>query len=246
MYMSKKNIILLFAVLAVAGSMNAQVRPGIKLGYNLGGVMANYLGAAEDLKKTEAGNPSNFQMKSGFQGGLIVDCPISNVFAIQPGARFAMHGFSDKYTNKLDAIRKFSLFYLQIPVYAQYKLNIAEETNLLFQAGPYVEVGLFGRQSYNRNGKSVDLNDAQKKKTFGKDGDIQNALNYGIGAGVGIEFYRFQLMVAYDFGLNQSTLKMENPRTYSGRYHVDMRNHNFSVTLAVIFGRRDPLQNQKD
>ena len=243
--MLKRNIILMCTVVAVAGTMNAQVRPGIKVGYNLSGVMAEYRGdkTLEERSKT-AGDPRNFHMRSGFQAVMVADCPINDAFAIQPGARFAMQWFSDKYTSNGDVIRKFSFFYLQVPVYAQYRLNIAEETNLLFQAGPYAEFGLFGRQSFNRKGKSQDLSDSQKKITFGSGNDIHDAFNYGIGAGVGIEFYRFQLMATYDFGLNNPTFYKKDAK--SATYHVDMRNHNFSVTLAVIFGRRDPLQNQKD
>ena len=243
--MLKRNIILLFTFAAIAASVNAQVRPGIKLGYNLSGVMANYLGGktTEELKKT-AGDPDNFRMKSGFQAGLIIDCPINDAFAIQPGARFAMQGFADKYTSNGDVVRNFSLYYLQVPVYAQYRWNVYEETNVLFQAGPYAGAGLFGRQSFNRKGKSQDLTDSQKKITFGQDNDIQSNFDFGIGAGVGIEFYRFQLMLNYDFGLNQPTFYKKDAK--SATYHIDMRNHNFSVTLAVIFGRRDPLQNKKD
>jgi hypothetical protein len=115
---------------------------------------------------------------------------------------------------------------------------------VLFQAGPYAGMGLFGRQSFNRKGKSQDLSDAQKKITFGSGNDIQKEFDFGIGAGVGIEFTRFQLMLNYDFGLAKPTFYKKDAK--SATYHVDMRNHNFSVTLAVIFGRRDPLQNQKD
>ena len=243
--MLKRNMILLFAFVAITVSIHAQVRPGIKVGYNFSGVMADYLGdkTSEDLKKT-AGDPGNFHMKSGFQAGIIADCPISDVLAIQPGAKFSMQGFSDKYTSNGDVVRAFSLYYLQVPVNVQYRLNVYEETNLLFQAGPYAGFGLFGRQSFNRKGKSQSLSDSQKKITFGSGNDIQNSFDYGVGAGVGIEFFRFQLMLNYDFGLNQPTFYKKDAK--SATYHVDMRNHNFSVTFAVIFGRRDPLQNQKD
>ena len=246
-FMLKRNFIFLVALAAIVGSVNAQVRPGLKLGYNYGGISANYLGREKPNDfSTNAGDPNNFGMKSGFQGGFIADCPINDVWAIQPGARFAMQGFTDRYRNAADNLRTFSFYYLQVPVYAQYRLNFAEDANVLFQAGPYAEFGLFGRQSWSRGGNSQDLNDNEKKKTFGSGNDIQERFSYGLGFGAGIEFYRFQLMVAYDFGLNQSTLKMDNIRTKSGTYHVDMRNHNFSITLAVIFGRRDPLQNQRD
>ena len=245
--MLKRNIVFLFAMLAVVGSINAQVRLGLKMGYNLGGVMADYLGdeSLENLKK-KAGDPDNFHIKSGFQAGFILDCPIDGAISIQPGARFSMQGFSDQYTSNGKAIRKFSLYYLQAPVYAQYRFNVAEETNLLFQAGPYVGYGMFGRQSYTMKGKSQDLTDKQKKLTFGsgKPDDMYKAFDYGIGAGVGIEFYRFQLVAAYDFGLNKVTFDKKDAK--SAIYNVDMRNHNFSVTLAVIFGRRDPLQNIRD
>jgi len=211
----------------------------------LSGVMAGYLGdkIPEELKKT-AGDPSNFHLKSGFHGGLIVDCPINDALAVQPGARFAMQGFADKYTSNGDVIRNFSLYYLQIPINVQYRWNVYEETNVLFQAGPYVGMGLFGRQSFNRKGKSQDLSDSQKKITFGSDNDIQNAFDYGLSAGFGIEYQRFQLTLSYDFGLNKPTFYKRDAKSAS--YHVDMRNHNFSVSFAVIFGRRDPLQNQRD
>ena len=241
--MLNRYFILSFVLVMIAGSVSAQVRPGVKLGYNLSGVIANYTGIPDNNKPEVAGYPDNFHLKSGFQIGMIADCPINDAFAIQPGARFAMQGFNDKYTSNGDVIRRFSLYYLQIPVYAQYKINVAEETNLLFQAGPYAGFGLFGRQSYNRKGKSQDLSDAQKKITFGSGNDIQKSFDWGLGAGVGIEFYRFQLMFAYDYGLNKAAFQKD---AKSGKYHIDMQNHNFSMTLAVIFGRRDPLHNQKD
>jgi hypothetical protein len=243
--MLKRNIILLFALIAVASSINAQIRPGIKLGYNLSGVTANYAEATEE-KTAAAGNPGNFHMKSGFQAGLIADCPINDAWVIQPGVRFTNQGFTDKYTSNGDATRKLALYYLQVPVYAQYRLNIAEETNLLFQAGPYAGFGLFGRQKYTLKGKSKDLGDKQKKITFGSgtSDDIHKAFDYGIGAGVGVEFYRFQFMVAYDYGRYKMTF--DKSEAGSGVYNVTMQNQNLSITLAFIFGRRDPLQNKKD
>jgi len=244
--MSKRFFILLIVFVAIVASVNAQVRPGIKLGYNLGGVVADYAGNNEK-NPYNLGDPDNFHMRSGFQMGMIADCPINEAFAIQPGARFSMQGFSDRYksggTTGSKVTRNFSLYYLQIPVYAQYRWNVYEETNVLFQAGPYFGLGLFGRQSIT-TAKSTSLTDDQKKITFGKGKDIQNAFDYGIGAGVGIEFFRFQFVVAYDYGL--SKMAFDKPKAGSGPYKIDMRNHNLSITLAVIFGRRDPLQNQRD
>ena len=241
-----KRFFFLLVCMTIAGSVGAQVRPGIKLGYNLGGVMADYRGDKTPAElKHIAGDPRNFHMKSGFQGGLFADWPINDALAIQPGVRFAMQGFNDKYTSNGDVIRRFSLFYLQVPVYAQYRLNVYEDVNLLFQAGPYAGVGLFGQQSFTRKGKSQDLSSTQKKISFGNGTrDDIPPLDFGIGAGVGIEFFRFQFVIAYDFGLYTPTFYKKDAK--SATYNVDMRNHNLSATLSFIFGRRDPLQNQRD
>jgi len=244
--MLKRIIFLLFAFTAV---VSAQVRPGLKLGYNLGGVNSEFVGVySYDITgkpspnhPNAAGYPQNFKMISGFQIGMIADCPINDAFAIQPGARFAMQGFIDEYRSGAAHIRRFSLFYLQVPVYAQYRWNVAEETNVLFQAGPYAGIGLFGRQSHNTGGSNQDLDHRNKTINFREDFD--KALDYGISIGAGIEFYRFQLVAAYDFGLNKANFK-KNQTGYL--YNLDMRNHCFSVTLAVIFGRRDPLFSQRD
>lgn len=243
--MLKQNIILLFALIMMVGALHAQVRPGIKLGYNLSGVMADYAGTTK-LNPAAAGYPDNFHMRSGFQAGLIADCPLNDTWAIQPGVRFTNQGFTDKYTSSGKATRRFSLYYLQVPLYVQYRLNIAEETNLLFQAGPYAGFGLFGRQRYSLKGKSRDLTDDQKKITFGNgtSEDIHNSFDYGVSAGVGVEFFNFQFVVAYDYGLYKATF--DKPQAGSGAYHVDMQNHNLSITLAYVFGRRDPLQNKQD
>ena len=249
--MFKKSIILLFALATFAGSISAQIRPGIKAGYNVGGVRAEFLGPPHPDKPNAASQPENFNMRSGFQIGMIADMPINDTWAIQPGARFAMHGFSDKYNDGgatgAKEERKFSFFYLQVPVYVQYRMNIAEEANLLFQAGPYAGFGLFGQQARTRRGATAGLTDDQKKISFGSDptksSDDLQRLDYGIGAGVGIEFFRFQFMVNYDFGLNKAHFrKLSAP----GTYDVNLSNHSISVTLAVIFGRRDPLQNMRD
>ena len=241
--MMKREFIILVALTVLSCSISAQLRPGIKAGYNFGGVMAT---ALKSVKTDEAGNPDNFHLRSGFHAGMIADWPINNTLAIQPGIRFAMQGFSDEYKNVYSNIRTFSLYYVQIPVYAQYRLNVAEEVNLLFQAGPYASVGLFGRQSWTRNGKSKELNDNQKKIKFGGDPSdgIDKSFDYGISAGVGIELFMFQFMLNYDFGLQKSTF---NKKISSAIYNIkDMRSHTFSATVAVIFGRRDPLHNEKD
>ena len=251
--MTKKYIVLLLAFVACFNSINAQVRPGLKMGYNIGGIIADDNATPYRLK-TESGNPDNFKLRSGFQAGIIADCPINDEWAIQPGVRFAMQGFKDEWSSGTSQhsqqhqnIRTFNLFYLQVPVYAQYRMNVAEDVNLLFQAGPYAGYALFGRHNHVRGGRTQEL--SNNKINFGNEpalrpansADMKN-IDYGLSAGFGVEFFRFQLLLAYDVGLSETPF-MKIP---GDTYNILMRNQCFSVTLAVIFGRRDPLQRMRD
>ena len=240
--MLRRNIILLFFVFAILSSVEAQVRPGVKLGLNFNNVIGDYIGT--DQRSDKSGDPDNFHLIQGFQVGLILDCPINETIAIQPGAKFVSRGFNDKYTSNGKVERKFTLYYLQVPVNVQYRLNVGEQMNVLFQAGPYGGYGLFGRQKYTRKGKSQDLSDSSKKITFGNGtaDDIYKAFDYGVGAGVGFEFYNFQIMAEYELGLYKMTFNKSIP---SAKYNVHMQNHGFSFTLAYVFGKKDPLQNKE-
>ena len=241
--MLKRYIIILFAFVAIAGSINAQIRPGVKMGYNLGGVLGSKSRNSDN--PYSAGYADNFKMQSGFQIGMIADCPVSEVLAIQPGVRFAMQGFRDEWKSgshsKQYDTRTFSIFYVQVPVNVQYRMNVAEETNVLFQAGPYANFAIFGRQTRIFNGKNETENLSSNQKKIDFERNELPRIDYGVGAGVGIEFFPFQFMFAYDYGI--SKVKFDKDAR-SGLYNIDLQNHCFSATLAIIFGRRDPLQSR--
>ena len=233
--MMKRNIMLLITAFVMSGLVEAQVRFGIKTGYNFNGVIADYVGAGQS-GTNKAGNPDNFHFKPGFQIGVLGDWMLNETLAVQPGLRFTMQGFVDEYTSGSNIERKFSLYYLQLPVNAQYKFS-AGPVNIVAQAGPYLGYGLFARQSYFKKGASKNLSDEDKKIKFGNGSadDIWKAFDYGVGAGVGVEYGGLQLMVEYGLGLNKMTF---NKNMKSAYYKINMQNTGLSITLAYIFGKK--------
>ena len=225
--MTKKNIVLLSVLMITVISVEAQVRAGLKAGFNLSNVYA------EDIK---TGDSRSFEMRPGFQAGGILDIAIRESFSVQPGARFATQGFIDKYEDNGSFVRNFVLYYIQIPVNAQYRLALGEDMGLLFQAGPYFGIGLSGKQKSTKNDVKQSLSDANKKIEIGNDNgsDIYKSVDYGFGAGVGFEFFKFQLMAEYNFGLYEMTFKKNTPKLYN----INMKNSGMSVTLAVLFGKK--------
>ncbi len=224
--MIKRTIVLVLSVLATINSVEAQVRPGVKAGYNLSNVFA---------KDAKTGDKYSYNMKSGFQFGAFVDYSLGERLSIQPGAQFATQGFVDKYTDNGSFIRKFSLYYLQIPVNVQYKLPLGG-IDMVFQAGPYFGYGLSGRQKVWKNDVKQELSDERKKISIGGNSsdNLQNAIDYGIGAAVGIEFVNIQFLVGYNVGLHDLTFKKSTGKAYNN----DMKNNGLTFTAAYVFGKK--------
>ncbi len=224
--MLKKNIILVLTMLIIIAQAQAQVRPGIKAGFNLSNVFA------EGVK---TGDKKSYHMKPGFQFGMVVDWTLGNSLTLQPGMQFATQGFIDKYTSNGDYVRKFSLYYLQLPINVQYRLNLGE-VDVLFQAGPYFGYGVAAKQKSFKNGTKEDISDSYKTIEFGNSttDELYNQYDYGIGLGAGIEYANMQLLVGYNFGLYQMTLH----KNVGQLYNIHMRNNGLTVTFAYIFGNR--------
>lgn len=226
-FMTKKSIILLLVFMVATVSAEAQVRAGLKAGFNLSNVSA---------KDAKTGDKESYDMKPGFQAGGILDWAVGESFSVQPGVRFATQGFIDKYEDNGSFVRNFTLYYIQIPVNAQYRLPVGENAGVLFQAGPYFGIGLSGKQKATKNGVKQSLSDTYKKINMGNESsdDIRNGIDYGVGVGVGVEFFRFQVMAEYNFGLYEMTFEKHTPKLYN----IDMKNNGLSVTMAFLFGKK--------
>ncbi len=236
-----KKVVLLFVVMLFAVSVHAQFKAGIRAGYNLSGIY-NVSGNGTNGSAV-TGNPAppepDWGMISGFQVGAAFEIPLKHSLYLQPAAVFSRQGFKDEYASNGDIKRVFSLYYLQIPVNLQYKLDVGV-VKVLFQAGPYVQYGLFGRQKYYKKDVSQDLADKYKKITMGSDSKdyLSPRIDYGVGAGVGVQFAQLQLMAGYNLGLGTTTFKMD---AKSRKYDMDMKNSSFVITLTYLFGRDDVL-----
>ncbi|MDR1666107.1 MAG: PorT family protein [Bacteroidales bacterium] len=233
-----KKTFLSVALVMFAFYLSAQTRAGITGGYNLsspysyGGKMIG-----NDVPAPDWG------IKSGFQGGLSLEFPLSDRLYLQPSLFFASHGFKDRYEmtgSKKTAQRVFSFYSLQVPVNVQYKLDVGIP-EIVFQVAPFIRYNLFGRQRYFIENVSKTLEDEYKKLKFGNNKEtdnIQPAFQYGVGAGVGIQVSRLLLMAGYNFGLSELSLRKQA----SGRnYDVRLKTGDIFVNLTIYFGKYPPL-----
>ena len=166
-----KKIILALSVLCFSIVAPAQVRFGIKGGYNLSTLI--YSGTTSlDGEKS----------KSGFNAGIFADIPFSKSFSLVPELVYSAQGagFQNSY-----ASGSFSYDYMNIPVLLGYKLSMG----LYFETG--IQMGILLSANEKSNGTTTGI----MYKTYSTD------FAWPIGFGYQIPNQHFGIDLRYNLGL---------------------------------------------
>ncbi len=111
----------------------------------------------------------------GFTLGVGMDYGFNENWSLQSGLMISSKGFKFKEGDWKD---KYRSIYLDIPILAAYKFNISDNTKFVINAGPYLAIGLGGKN------KETDEEDI---KLFDKDGYDWKRFDLGIQYGIGLE-----------------------------------------------------------
>lgn len=111
----------------------------------------------------------------GFTLGVGMDYGFNENWSLQSGLMISSKGFKFK---EGDWKNKYRPIYLDIPILAAYKFNISDNTKFVINAGPYLAIGLGGKN------KETDDEDI---KLFDKDGYDWKRFDLGIQYGIGLE-----------------------------------------------------------
>jgi len=166
-----KKIILVLSITCISFSTSAQVRFGVKAGYNLSTLI--YSGTV-----TLDGEKS----KSGFNAGLYASIPFSESFSLQPEFVYSQQGAdfqnnTDKGTLNYD--------YLNIPVLIKYKLPVG----LFLETG--LQIGILLSANEKSNGNTSDI----MYKTYSPD------YAWPMGLGYEMPNKHFGIDLRYNLGL---------------------------------------------
>lgn len=188
--MKKIKVISVVALLAMVTAVNAQVSLGIKGGVN----MSNFWG--DEL--------TDKNLKMGFHGGIATDFEVTPGVAIQSGLFFTTKGA--KFEKEYPVVGKVEFtsdaYYLQLPLYFAYKVDVMPGTRIAFHAGPYAAYGIGGKQKVKNQWTDAlrDVLGKPEMNTFDKDHGFK-PFDAGIGFGVGAEFSHFLIDLGWDMGL---------------------------------------------
>ncbi len=106
--------------------------------------------------------------------------------------------------------------YLSLPVHAGYAVSCGENVKILFEAGPYFALGLWGKSAaHGSEGKEIS-----STSDFDRLG--VKRFDCGLGLAVGTELFRhYQLKVGYDFGLTR-TRKYDADKCYNNQAYITL------------------------
>jgi len=161
------------------------------------------------------------KMLFGFQSGIVTDFSLAKSFSIQAGLLIAQQGFRTTAVYKgQKSPYKITLYYIQLPINAQYKLALGSNTSLLFQTGPYFGYCFLGTAS--ENGIDFPIKMGYKER------DVFKTFDFGLGLGVGVQVYGLQIGIGYNIGLYNL-----HPSYFSDK----SRNHGLAITVTYLFGK---------
>ena len=210
--MNKKIFLVLLTAVLTASYAQAQLTFGARAGLNF-----------TNVKMKMGGISASPDMKVGIQLGVVGEYGLSEAFFIQPGIVFAQQGYK---VDMFGESATFNLNYIQIPVNAQYKVDLSG-MKLLLQAGPYLGYAVNGKVKAKVDGKKES-----EKIEFG-DGGMKR-FDFGLGIGAGLQFGNIQAGVGYNIGLANiaSTDEFYDDDDF---YSVKTKTHNNGIVLTVTY-----------
>jgi len=158
---------------------------------------------------------------TSFNAGIYAKLPISDALAIQPELLYSRKGAELVYDNVFaEGTAKFKLNYIELPVLL--KVNLTDNFNI--HAGPYFAYLIDAQVTNETDDGTFDFEDNY-------DNDDFNKFDYGLSAGVGLDFESMGIGVRYNYGLQT----VGKDRDFAGTTYTvpDGKNSNLSLYLAV-------------
>lgn len=123
-----------------------------------------------------------------YKVGISYDLGISENFSIIPGLDYVNKGFKEDGING-----NINMSYLQIPVFAAYKIPVSDNMKLAVKAGPYVSYGIFGSDIKFKNGATINVFDS----------DMFDRFDVGAIAGISLDINQYMVGLEYSRGLKK-------------------------------------------
>ncbi|MCQ2207544.1 MAG: PorT family protein [Paludibacteraceae bacterium] len=179
----------------------------------------------------------NHGTKAGFNIGLKAEYEIAEPFFIEGAFALSGKGFSLGYSKEalndpnlgdvlvanrieLDSKNKVDLWYLHIPFNFGYKFEINDYLAVAPKVGVYIDLGLWGSDSYDNN-PFTDYDNWKDNIYF--ENNVFNRFDFGFGFGANFwAAQHFELSTGYEMGMVKA-------------YKAESKPRNWYLNLAFLF-----------
>ena len=227
------GVLCLLTVTIVASAQKSKVY--VKGGVNFANVTVSNDGNIDDTKNL-----------TSFHVGLLADVPFNDYLALQPSLLFTGKGAKAQSGSTSDATyyrAKSNPLYVELPVNLIVKIPLSdatdpEDSKLFFGAGPYIAMGVGGKNKVEGKLAGVSFDDessidfsnddpatgAEEGAGFG----IMRRFDYGVNATAGFQFNKFIVSANYGIGLAKLQSGANNSENDNNKHRV--------LSFSVGFG----------
>lgn len=220
-----KNRLFVLGSLLLISSLSLHAQQSsvfVKAGVNLANISVDKDGNVDDARGI-----------ASFHAGLQADLPITKFFAIQPGVFFTGKGskIESGNTSGDNWIRSSTRpYYIEVPVNAVIKLPLGDESSFFFGAGPYLGIGVSGKNKIEGEILGVGFSRTENIKfsdddpfTSGEEGSgygIMRRFDYGLNGTVGVQSKFALFSVNYGLGLAKLQSGTSSSENELGKHRV--------------------------
>lgn len=196
-----------------------------------------------NITKTNDGQTEKNNILPSFNVGILGRLPVADMFSLESGLLLTGHGSkAETYFNGgNDYVKtKFNPLYLQVPLNAVVKLPLQGSSNIFFNAGPYVAMGLGGKSRTDSKVGPLQSN-SEKNIEFSNDDPFTSEqedagynklkrFDFGLNFGGGFQFGSVILKANYGLGLAKiNSTQSNNNENDKNKY----RTLSFSVGIPL-------------
>lgn len=158
--------------------------------------------AGIDISSIGADDIFGIKSKIGFFGGVSADFRIVNSFAINSGLFFAQKGYKTRLDFAAESGHEIDFHatanFIEIPVYASYRIAPDEDNSFQIFAGPYFDFGVYGKMK--AKGQLAGSEIEPSTDLFKGDNGYRR-FQMGIGVGGTYTYQRVTLSASYQWGI---------------------------------------------
>lgn len=197
----KKLLLVLFISIGIVLSVNAQ-KAYVQGGANLA-----------NITKDNAGNTDDKKTLVSFNAGIMGTFGISKIVDIETGLLFTGKGTkSENIVNDNNYVKaRFNPYYIELPVNLLVKFPVSSTSHLFVNAGPYVAVGVAGKNKVetkflgvvSNSESNIQFNNDNPTTAQQEDASYSKIkrFDYGLNFGGGIALKSIILKANYGLGL---------------------------------------------